>query len=783
LQQKKEKGMKRLTLLLMAILTLQVQAAVPEPKGAWEFNAPDPNRATIGAPLELVGSVQEVAGIDAADGAIQIGEGSYYVCTHGIAPNGGGAKVNEWTLLIDFSYPASSRSDPPNGYNDLFQTNPTNVDDADWTINSAGAIGIGAVGYSSAYGYTTQADTWYRLVVVVDNGVRHDIYVDGVEIFKGNQQGVDGRFSLAEALLLFCAGNSQDRDDAPINVSAVAIWDTPLGASEIFALGQAGGRFFTQKRAWNPVPTDGSDDVPITTDLAWASGEYAATHNVYFGSSWEDVDTAAPATLMADGLARDVTSVDIERLNFGQTYYWRVDEVNAAPDRTVFQGNVWSFTTEPFAYAMENIVATSNGISDAVATPQRTVDGSGIDADGQASLNSADMWLANPPADEPLYIQYEFDRVYKLYEMLVWNYNVQFELVLGFGVKDVTVAYSENGTDWTSLGDVQLARGAASTTYTANTVVDLGGVPARYVRLTVNSGWGMLGQYGLSEVRFMYIPAQAREPQPADGAAGVDPATTLSWRAGREAASHEVYLGADPSALSLAMTVDQAGYTPADLEFGSTYYWQVVEVNETDEIPAWAGDVWSFSTQEYALIDGFETYNDDIEAKTTIFDTWFDGWVNDTGSTVGYFDSPFAERSIVHSGTQSMPLAYDNTASPFYSEAERIFDSPQDWTGNGADTLVLYVRGAQLESNDPAPMYVRIEDSSGKAATATNPDEEITLGLTWQEWAIPYSELSGVDLSRAESITVGVGSPTHPAAGGTGIVYIDDIGYGRPAAQ
>ncbi len=290
--------MKRLTwLFLIAALVLPVRAAVPEPKGAWEFNGPDPNRATIGLPLELVGSVEVVPGIDAADGAIQIGEGSYYVCTHGIAPNGGGAKVNEWTLLIDFSYPASSRSDPPNGYNDLFQTNPTNVDDADWTINSSGAIGISAVGYSSAFGYTTNADTWYRLVVVVDNGVRHDVYVDGVEIFQGNQQGVDGRFSLADAILLFCAGNSQDRDDAPINVSTVAIWDTPLGANDILAMGGAGTGFFSRKRAWDPTPADGSDDVLITTDLGWKAGVYAATHNVYFSPSQADVSTAAPTAL------------------------------------------------------------------------------------------------------------------------------------------------------------------------------------------------------------------------------------------------------------------------------------------------------------------------------------------------------------------------------------------------------------------------------------------------------------------------------------------------------
>ena len=194
--------MKRLTLSLFAVLALavQAQAAIPEPTGLWEFNGPDPNAATIGAPLELVGLAEEIFGIDEADGAITIGEGSYYVCTHGVAPNGDGAKVNEWTLLIDFAYVPSSLNDPPNGYNDLFQTDPTNASDSDWTINSSGAVGIGAVGYTSAVGFSTEADIWYRMVVVVDNGVLHDVYFDGELILQGNQQGIDGRFSLEETL-------------------------------------------------------------------------------------------------------------------------------------------------------------------------------------------------------------------------------------------------------------------------------------------------------------------------------------------------------------------------------------------------------------------------------------------------------------------------------------------------------------------------------------------------------------------------------------------------------
>ncbi len=91
-------------------------------------------------------------------------------------------------------------------------------------------------------------------------------------------------------------------------------------------------------------------------------------------------------------------------------------------------------------------------------------------------------------------------------ESHIVNYNVQFELMLGFGLKDVTVEYSADGVEWTSLGEAMLNQATAAATYTYNTIVDLQGVAARFVRLTINSGYGMMGQYGLSEVRFFHIP-------------------------------------------------------------------------------------------------------------------------------------------------------------------------------------------------------------------------------------------------------------------------------------
>jgi hypothetical protein len=115
----------------------------------------------------------------------------------------------------------------------------------------------------------------------------------------------------------------------------------------------------------------------------------------------------------------------------------------------------------------------------------------------------------------------------------------------------------------------------------------------------------------------------------------------------------------------------------------------VDEVNEMASPSVWEGDIWSFSTLAYFVIEDFESFDDE---ENRIYDTWLDGWVNETGSTVGYLDAPFAEQRIVNSGRQSMPLQYDNTGAPFYSEAERDLGGV-DLATNAADTLRLFVAG------------------------------------------------------------------------------------------
>jgi hypothetical protein len=630
-----------------------------------------------------------------------------------------------------------------------------------------------------------ETQRWYHVALTWNNG-SYVVYIDGEEAAAGSYSGLS---AIHDFLWIGNDGNPVSEGTEAFGglLDEVAIYSRALPLEEVQYVMNGGLR--EKATATEPQPDDGAVDVRRDVALAWVAGKYAAAHDVYFGTVRGDVEAANRANPMGVLVSQGQSDTSYAPapgapgLEIGQTYYWRIDEVNAAPDNSIYKGDVWSFTAEPMAYPIAGVTATSNATPVEGQVPDNAVNGSGLDAGDLHSTQANDMWLG-APGEGPVWIQFEFDKVYKLHELLVWNYNVMFEPVLGFGLKDVTIDYSADGTEWVVLGDAQFAQATAKAGYAHNTTVDLGGAVARYVRLNVNSGWGVMGQYGLSEVRFTYIPVQAREPAPADGATEVEPDAVLSWRAGREAVSHDVYFGAVLDELPLAASADQVTFTPDALAFGSTYCWRVDEVADT----VWAGDVWSFSTKEYELIDGFETYNDDVDAATTIFDTWLDGWVNATGSTVGYLEAPFAERTIVRTGKQSMPLQYDNTASPFYSETERTFETARNWTVHGADSLVLYLQGVApaadgtAAGNAPAPLYVTVEDSAGKVATAANPDTAITTTAEWQPWRIPYSDLAGVDLSRVEGIAIGVGSRTSPTPGGAGILYIDDISYGKPAS-
>lgn len=160
---------------------------------------------------------------------------------------------------------------------------------------------------------------------------------------------------------------------------------------------------------------------------------------------------------------------------------------------------------------------------------------------------------------------------------------------------------------------------------------------------------------------------------------------------------------------------------------------------------------------------------------------------NQTGSAVGdEATSSFTEELIVHGGSQSMPLFYDNNKQNFskYSEAELTLTAPRDWTASGVEELSLWFRGDP--ANPAEPMYVAVTDASGVSIVEYHDNPNAIQTSTWQEWVLPLSAAGGfadqgIDLTNVDRIAIGLGTRGNATVpGGAGKMYFDDIRLYRP---
>ncbi|HNU30370.1 MAG TPA: discoidin domain-containing protein [Sedimentisphaerales bacterium] len=565
----------------------------------------------------------------------------------------------------------------------------------------------------------------------------------GVTVTHAGGAGTD---VLAGPRMVFLTGS---RETDGVNSETAGYYDLyPDGAKMFinavrYMLGEFGDT------AANPNPQNEAVDVPRDTTLSWKAADSATAHDVYFGTSLADVTDASrddPRGVLVSRGQAETTYVPAEPLQYATVYYWRVDEVSTAADSGVARGEIWSFTAEPVSYPIQNIKATASSALTGMG-PENTVNGSGL-TDGTHSTREFDMWFSAKNAPEPAWIQFEFDQAYKLEQLLVWNSNQSLESIIGLGVKDVTIEYSQDGVEWAAAGDFEFTQAPGDITCAAQ-AFDLNGIVAKFVKFTMISNWGgYAAQYSLSEVQFLYLPVRPWEPAPASGAMEVPLDTLLTWRSGREAASHRVYFSQDQQAVAdgtvSASTVADNSFDPGRLTLGTTYYWRVDEVNEAMDPSLYEGAIWSFTTQEYEPIDDFEAYND---TDNYLYDTWIDGYTDHlSNSFVGYMDAiagTFGERTIVYDGGQSMPFEYNNVDTPYFSEAYREFSPTRDWTADGADTFLVNVRGN-------APGFAEMGDGSivmgGIGADIWNATDEF-------HFAFKQLSGNGTIIAKVESLT------------------------------
>ena len=626
-------------------------------------------------------------------------------------------------------------------------------------------------------GGNTQGDTtvndgqWHHIAMTVapnstyNSGV--NLYLDGVLDTRTNTDP-DPYHPVANFDVRFGQRyNNTDRWYTGL-IDDLRIYDKELTLGEVQEA-MAGIGPIPPTVASKPSPADKDPDLPYyVNELSWTPGNFAKTHTVYYSTRFDDVNDATATALIAQGLT--ATTLEVPATELETTYYWRVDEVNGAPDFTIHAGDVWNFTTEAVANLVTNVTATADSQFNDTTGPENTVNGSGL-TDGLHGIAETDMWLST---GLPATIQFDFDQSYSLHEMHVWNQNQSIEGLLGFGAKDVTLEVSTNGTDFTAVDSVgPLNQGPGTRGYAANTTIALNGVQARSLRMTITSGQGFIGKVGLSEVQFTSIPAFPREFSPADGGEAETLDLTLSWRAGRHAAEHRVLVG-DEAAVedgsAETVTTTEKSLAPADLAYGQLKHWQVIDVAADGTL--YPSDIMSFFTPARAALDDMEGYKD--EENLEIWASWADGFDDpgNNGSVVGNGDTGSPERVEVYEGRQSLPMKYD-LRSASVAEATQTFGPALDLKVGAPDNLGIYFQGDP--NNGAASVTLTVTDSAGKSLKVSHPDPAATLLTDWTLLSVAISDLSGVNVSTIRSMTIGV-----EGAGATGKIFVDYLHVGRP---
>ncbi|MEA3225736.1 MAG: LamG-like jellyroll fold domain-containing protein, partial [Planctomycetota bacterium] len=582
------------------------------------------------------------------------------------------------------------------------------------------------------------------------------------------------------------------------------------------------------KSAYNPAPADGGRFVNLDPTLSWTGGFGAKLHTVYFGDNLDDVNNAA------SGLPQSAnTLTPAGPLAKDTVYYWRVDEFDAI---TTHKGDVWSFRTLPDIAITDPSLVGWWKFDEGQGS--MALDWSGQNSHGVLSGNP--QWVVGQDGgalklDGNNWIDCGTPDVLQVAQEITiacWINPTALSGDRGFVALDGSYAFKASGDHlrFTTPGvlDHDAANAILSTgtwqhvavTFQPDQTVAFyinGFEIERMVASAVNSGagpfrignnqWNQTFTGMIDDVRVYNKvltaeeitqamrgdPLVAWDASPTNGSTpDIDNALPLAWQPGDNASQHDVYFGTDVDAVTDADASDTTGvyrgsqngasFAPAEgVEWGGgPYYWRIDENNTDGTVTK--GRVWTFTVADFILVDDFESYTDNDAENEAIWQIWIDGFgVPTNGSQVGYLLPPYAERTTVNSGAQSMPLSYDNTAGVTYSEAALKLTSPRDWTAHGVAELSLWFHGDPANGADQ--LYVAVASANGQPVIVNHPDAGAAQTNAWTEWVIPLQTLAdqGVNLANVDEVIIGLGVRGNiPVAGGAGNMLIDDIRLYQP---
>jgi hypothetical protein len=414
--------------------------------------------------------------------------------------------------------------------------------------------------------------------------------------------------------------------------------------------------------ASNPNPSNMQTNVNVNADLRWRAGEYAADvngHRLYFGKNFNDVNAGT-----ADCVILTEPNYSPANLDYGTVYYWRVDEVN---DPCAWQGRVWEFTTN-FGIVDPNLISNwrfdkgsglvaydsighSNGVIYGATWTTDGQFGNALSFDGNDYVDignigitgdwtvcfwaksSENTWTTYYPIGlQSPYTGIRMGGVHPTVRQHITLYTTTTQL---FSITTVEpgiwyhIAVTKNEDNYSiyingehektcELNDIDLTNFKVgvrpdSLGYFKGTIDDVGvwncALPLgdiedpnpgtiNYVRLNGISG----PYYGI-----------AWNPRPFNEQSGVPNDIILVWRPGdcmADMNGHNVYFGTDFNDVNKGtinyVTVSEPSYHLDNLDYNTTYYWRVDEVNDPC---VWQGNVWSFTTRPLSASEPYPTNN------------------------------------------------------------------------------------------------------------------------------------------------------------------------------
>jgi len=476
--------------------------------------------------------------------------------------------------------------------------------------------------------------------------------------------------------------------------------------------------------AANPKPANNAVEVPRDVILSWGPGSFTETHDVYFGTALDDVNEASRTDPRSVLLSQnqDATTYDPEGLlEFNQTYYWRVDEINDVDPNSPWKGDLWSFTVANFTVVdnFEDYNDTTNKIYD--TWTDYFVNNTGMTV-GHLDPPFAEQGIVRS-GSQSMYMRYDNDGTI--------NEGTELEQI-------GTLTYSEAERPWEDAQD-WTANGADSLT---------------------------LWLRGLSASVGSFTPeGQAAYTMTGAGADIWENSDQFHYAYKRLSGAGSI----TARVVSMTNTHDSAKagvMIRQTLERDSAH--AMVDIQPIYE----AQFLRRISQGEISDVDAQIDVGTPIWVRLTRSGNTFTGQTSMDGT------------NWVKLGSDTMPMLVDVYVGLIvcsHDSSATCVAEFSDVTITGTTTEDWQSQDVGIESNVPEPMYVVLEDSTGNSAVITHPDPNASATPSWAEWNIPFADFTGVNPQAIKKMTIGVGDRANTQPGGAGDLYIDDIWQKRPS--